>query len=170
MAKLLMVSERRVQQLAKEGVIPRADRGRYELVPTVQGYIKYLQDRCSGEAVAYDYAVEKARLTKAQADLAEIEVARARQDVVSLAQIGRNLQGLFTVVKTNIRNVPGRIVLTDERRIKSLLLAELDQVLETMAETNLSVEPSEDEAVSDEAGDSTNEDAGAAGTRDDGQV
>lgn len=175
MAKLLMVSERRVQQLAKEGVIPRADRGRYELVPTVQGYIKYLQDRCSGEAVAYDYAVEKARLTKAQADLAEIEVARARQDVVSLAQIGRNLQGLFTVVKTNIRNVPGRIVsslvgLTDERRIKSLLLAELDQVLETMAETDLGVEPSEDEAVSDEAGDSTNEDAGAAGTRDDGQV
>lgn len=44
-ADLLMVSERRVQQLAKEGVIPKAERGRYELVPTVQGYIRYLQER-----------------------------------------------------------------------------------------------------------------------------
>nr|DAN07190.1 MAG TPA: DNA packaging protein [Caudoviricetes sp.] len=150
MAKLLMVSERRIQQLAKEGVIPRADRGRYELVPTVQGYIKYLQDRCSGEAVAYDYAVEKARLTKAQADLAEIEVARARQDVVGLAQIGRNLTNLFTIVRTNVRNVPGRIVsslagLTDERRIKALLLAEIDQALDALADTDLTIEATEDE-------------------------
>lgn len=32
-AKLLLLSDRRVQQLTKEGVIPKEERGRYELAP-----------------------------------------------------------------------------------------------------------------------------------------
>ena len=44
-AKLLLLTERRVQQLTREGVLPRADRGRYELAPVVQAYVRYLRDR-----------------------------------------------------------------------------------------------------------------------------
>ena len=47
-AKLLMLTERRVQQLTADGVIPKPERGRYELIPAVQGYIKYLRARTLG--------------------------------------------------------------------------------------------------------------------------
>lgn len=44
-AKLLLLTDRRVQQLTEQGVIPKAERGRYELAPAVQGYVKFLRDR-----------------------------------------------------------------------------------------------------------------------------
>src|SRR3970282_753223 len=47
-SKLLDLTPRRVQHLANEGVIPRAEKGRYELVPAVRGYIRYLRDRSIG--------------------------------------------------------------------------------------------------------------------------
>ena len=36
-AKLLDLSERRVQQLSREGVIPKAERGQYDLIGSVRG-------------------------------------------------------------------------------------------------------------------------------------
>jgi hypothetical protein len=78
-AKLLLLTERRVQQLTKEGVIPKAERGRYELAPAVQGYIRYLNERSRGsdEDVA-NYERERARKTRAQADEAEERVRLMR--------------------------------------------------------------------------------------------
>lgn len=44
MAKLLMLSRERLRQLAKEGVIPAAVRGKYPLVQTIQAYLEWLRD------------------------------------------------------------------------------------------------------------------------------
>lgn len=151
-AKLLLLTDRRVQQLTKEGVIPKAERGRYELAPAVQGYVRYLQDRSHrGSDSPIDYHAEKARLTKAQADQAEIDLAKARGDVCSVEQVERNLSGLFAQVQTNIRNVPDRVVssligMTDEREFKTVLLREIDLVLTALAESDVLIEPSEDDA------------------------
>lgn len=149
-ASLLMLSERRVQQLTREGVIPRAERGRYELVPAVQGYVRYLQERGGSSSDSpIDYHEQKARLTKAQADMAEIELARARGDVVGVAQLEKNLGSLFAEVQTNIRNIPGRIASSlagakDESAIKRMMLAEIDQVLQSLADARSLIEPSDD--------------------------
>ncbi len=50
-AKLLNVSERRVQQMVKEKTIPKAERGKYDLIGCVQGYVKYLQDLAFGKDI-----------------------------------------------------------------------------------------------------------------------
>lgn len=150
-AKLLMLSDRRVQQLTKEGVIPKAERGRYELAPAVQGYIRFLQERSlRSDSSPIDYHAEKARLTKAQADTAEIEAAKARQEVASVSTIERNLSGLFAEVRTNLRNIPDRVVsgligMTDEREFKEVLLREIDLTLTALAESDVLIEPAEDE-------------------------
>ncbi len=47
-ANLLNVSERRLEQLAKKKIIPKAGRGVFDLGPTVQAYVRYLQGLCSG--------------------------------------------------------------------------------------------------------------------------
>lgn len=45
LSKLLGITERRIQQLAKEGVVHAADtRGEYLFFRSVNGYISYLQD------------------------------------------------------------------------------------------------------------------------------
>lgn len=82
-ANLLLLTERRVQQLSKENVIPKMDHGRYDLVQAVQGYVRYLQERSLGRPSApEDYHTEKARLVKAQADKAELEVKTIRGELV----------------------------------------------------------------------------------------
>ena len=47
-ASILNLTERRVQQLAHEGIIPKAERGKYDLIGCVRAYIKYLQERAIG--------------------------------------------------------------------------------------------------------------------------
>lgn len=73
--KLLDLTPQRVAQLVNMGVIPKKERGRYELVPVVRGYIHYLRERAVKGDVSNgdDYSAHRARLTKAKADMAEME-------------------------------------------------------------------------------------------------
>lgn len=73
-AKLLVLTERQVQSLATQGVLPKSERGRYELVPVVQAYIRYLRERTvTADAGRDDVATLKARIIKAKTRLAEAE-------------------------------------------------------------------------------------------------
>jgi phage terminase Nu1 subunit (DNA packaging protein) len=153
-AKLLLISERRVQQLTRDGVIPRADRGRYELAPAVQGYIRFLQERTigGGNSGPIDYHAEKARLTKAQADTAEIELARARGEVAPVAEFEKATTRLMAIIRANVMNVPARAVLqllgeTDESTFKQRLRAELALALEQAAQADIDLDEEEEEGV-----------------------
>jgi hypothetical protein len=84
---VLDITARRVQQLADDGVLPRAGRGKYLLIPCVQGYIKYWRDRAEGRGVeAGDGALYKARTRKTQAEalLAELDLAEAEGRLIPL--------------------------------------------------------------------------------------
>ena len=151
-AKLLMISDRQVQALSKEGIIPKAEHGRYELAPAVQGYIKYLKDRSigGGRDGVIDYHAEKARLTKLQADQAELALAKEQAQVTTLDQVERMVTKAFAEVRAGMRNLPGRTVSlligeTDERRFKSVLMGEIDQVLEALATIDLTADEQDPE-------------------------
>lgn len=149
-AKLLMLTERRVQQLTAEGVIPKAERGRYELAPAVQGYIRYLQERSLRSDVSpVDYHVEKARLTKLQADKAALELAIAKAEVAPVADFRKAEARGNAIIRNNMRNLPQRVVVqllgeTNETRFKQVLLAEIDAALVASANTDISLEDDED--------------------------
>jgi len=142
-AKLLMISERRVQQLTKEGVIPKSERGRYELAPAVQGYIKFLQDRNVqvDDHRTIDYHAERNRKIKAEADLTTMQAQKMRGELVPLKQVERALAMVLAEVKVGMRNIPQRTATMligeqNETRIKEVLLTEVDQTLEAMANMN----------------------------------
>lgn len=44
LAKLLNITERRLQQLAREGIIPKSNHGKYPLAGVIRGYVIYLQN------------------------------------------------------------------------------------------------------------------------------
>jgi len=71
--RLLDLTTWRVQQLSKEGVIPRAEQGRYEISASVRGYIAYLKERSiNPDVVSFDEV--RTRKTAAKAEMAEINL------------------------------------------------------------------------------------------------
>lgn len=71
-SKLLMLSLERLRQLARMGYIPKATKAGYPLVPTVQGYIRFLKD-------------EERRTSKVQAE-SGLKAARQREVELRIAE------------------------------------------------------------------------------------
>jgi len=84
----------------------------------------------------------KLRRLKAQTELDELELAKARGEVAPLEQFTRAMEMAFAEVRAGMRAVPTRasrrvIGETDETRIKAVMLEEIDQALESLAEIDL---------------------------------
>lgn len=108
-AKLFMLTERRVQQLVQMGIIPKNEHGRYELVPVVQGYVRYLQERSLGRTGApEDYHQEKARLVKLQADKAQLEVDELSGDLVRADEVAKEWEEMLGDMKGRLLGLPSK--------------------------------------------------------------
>ena len=105
-AKLLMLTPRRVQYLVKEGVIPKDERGRYPLVGSIQGYIHYLQSKEKQGAKRLD---EDARLRAAQADLRMLELDKARGKLVAMDTIDGAMIDVIRVLCGGLDALPARV-------------------------------------------------------------
>lgn len=101
MAKLFGLTERRVQQLVKERVIPQVRRGFFDLGPTVQAYVRHLQDRVKGK-VADDPGDLTARKLKAEIEERE---AKARKAQISVAIAEGRLLKRDDVVRERVARV-----------------------------------------------------------------
>jgi len=109
-SKLLDLTPRRVQHLANEGVIPRAEKGRYELVPAVRGYIRYLRERAIGADALPDEAARasRARLIKAQAEAQEMENAKERGELLPVDLIEQTWTDMAGAFKSRVLSIPGK--------------------------------------------------------------
>lgn len=81
-AALFSMTDRRVQQLTKEGIITATKEGnanRYDLLPTIQKYIKYLSDKANGKELSKKDSENEDRKLEAEADL-----KRSKADMAAL--------------------------------------------------------------------------------------
>lgn len=129
-AKLFNLTERRVQQLSKEGVIPKAERGKYELIGAVQGYVRYLQERSQGRSTTggFDLAQERAHLAREQRLIAtlkreQIERKQAPVELLTLAlarassQVAASLDAMVPKIKRRAPELPTSALLVVEEEI-----------------------------------------------------
>jgi phage terminase Nu1 subunit (DNA packaging protein) len=138
-AKLFNLTGRRVQQLVAEGIIPRAEKGKYELVPCVRGYISYLQERAVGKSVEdIDTNKERGRLLKAQADKVDLEVAALRGELVPIDKT----QAVWTAYLANCRakllaiphKLAPRVLLAKEvAEVQAIIEGEIHECLTELA-------------------------------------
>lgn len=143
-SKLLLLTDRRVQQLVKDGVIPKTEHGRYELAPAVQGYIRYLQDRTIGNAAApADYHLEKSRLTRLQADKAEMEVMELSGELVKVEDVVSEWESQLMDMKGKLLSIPSKL---------ATLISEIDNPAEAQDLMDTYIRESLQE-LSDYAGD-----------------
>ena len=138
LAKLFNLSERRVQQLAKDGIIPKSERGQYELIGAVRSYVRYLQDRALGRVDGNyqdnsDIKLERKRLIKAQADKTEIENKKLRQELVAFSLVQDVLNEVAVLYGSSVDALPGRLAnelagISDPAEIRAKLFDECRNV------------------------------------------
>jgi phage terminase Nu1 subunit (DNA packaging protein) len=145
-ARLLDLSERRVQQLSREGVIPKAERGQYDLVGSVRGYVRYLRDQAlKAQAGAPDYAAERARFIRARADLAEMEAEEKRRALIAAEQIEGAWIAVLALLRTRLLALPDRLAprAFEQSTVgdtRTLIRAAIREVLDDLAQPDIELE------------------------------
>jgi phage terminase Nu1 subunit (DNA packaging protein) len=102
LADLLGLSEQRVGVLTKNGVLSRGPKG-YDIRTAVRSYVQFLR---SEPAALTD---ERARLTKAQADMAELKYRVRCGELVSRAAVERFQFAIAHEVKDALFNIRPRV-------------------------------------------------------------
>jgi phage terminase Nu1 subunit (DNA packaging protein) len=175
-ARLLDLSERRIQQLSREGVIPKAERGQYDLIGSVRGYVRYLRDQAlKAQAGAPDYALERARFIRARADLAEMEAEEKRRSLIAAEQIEAAWIAVLALLRTRLLALPDRLApqVFEQSTVgdtRNLIRAAIREVLDDLAQPDIELEADIDLAgVSDpeaDGGESAGGAEAAAGSDD----
>lgn len=142
MSKLLQLTPRRVQQLANEGVIVKTERGRYDLIKSVQGYITYLNDQIpnkassdAGTAIArVDAEVERAKLIAEKALMAKYDRLEREEQLIPAEEVRRDAYRAAINVRRAVMNTPDRLApllaeMSSAREIRSALRRELTESL-----------------------------------------
>ena len=137
-SKLLDLSPRRVQQLVKEGIIPKLERGRYELVPVVRAYIHYLRER-NIQAGVVSLEEVRTRKIKAEAELAEIDLAQQRGETINGDAAAIVWGEVLGVAKSRLMSGPAKlapiVAVEDAPAIcKALIEEQLFEVLDELAD------------------------------------
>ena len=138
LAALLGVSPRTVQTLAKDGVIPKAERGRFPLA-AVTAYCEFIRsDARRGPA---DFQAERARLTRARADVAEIELAQRRGELLARDDVDQAMFGAFSRVRARLLAIPSKaaplVAMSDTNAAGVVLRKEINAALRELSETTV---------------------------------
>ena len=140
-AKLICLTPRRIQQLVNDGVIPDADKGRYDLVQTVQGYIQYLQSISHGQGNK-SLTEQRHRLAKIKADREEMALARDRGALIDTGlamqlwgDIIMNIRAKLLVIPTKI--TPLVVGVNNFVEIRELLTGEMHEICNELANPDL---------------------------------
>jgi phage terminase Nu1 subunit (DNA packaging protein) len=113
-AQALNLTESRVHQLVKEG-LPKEGRGQFDPVKCMLWYIRYLQAAIEKKSVPtldggfVGEREERVRLLRADADLREMELARERSLVISIADYERTLADIILTTKARVMAIPPRV-------------------------------------------------------------
>ena len=107
MAEILGVSERHLRRLVEDGNVTEFSHGHFKLLPTVQGYINYLHSQLGG---GDDYNVERARLTRAKREDAELELQLKRNELHRAADVEFIMGNMLAAFKAKLETLPHKVL------------------------------------------------------------
>lgn len=113
LADLIGVSPRSITDLAKRGILVRADKGGgFDLRKSMRGYCEHLRKLATGrggESAIASATAQRARLAKAQADLAETKAAQLRGSLLDAGEVEREWSSVLREVRAGMLAVPSRV-------------------------------------------------------------
>jgi hypothetical protein len=105
-ARVLNLKERRVQQLAQEGIIPKPDHGKYNLAGCIMAYNKYRDITVKQDEINLKARKAKARLFEAQSLHAEMEYEILKSKYVLKEQAEREVSNMLLAFRSRILALP----------------------------------------------------------------
>ena len=139
--QFIPVSERRIRQLAKQGIIPAAKAGKYPLVGCIQAYAHYLRSYISERQAQSPASLnaERIRLTRAQADKVQAEYEQLSREWIPLELADALYQDLDAMLKKILFTLPRRGAeaiqgLTEPAEVKAALQVVSRAVQQEMAD------------------------------------
>jgi phage terminase Nu1 subunit (DNA packaging protein) len=109
-AHVLNLTPRWVNRLVKEQGMPRHSRGEYDLVACVHWYIAFLEKRIEdAQKGTEDEATARRRLISANARLRELQLAKARGEMVDSDSVMSLIDEMVTVTKAKLLTVPSKV-------------------------------------------------------------
>jgi|TARA_R110002096_G_scaffold42998_3_gene116001 phage terminase Nu1 subunit (DNA packaging protein) len=143
-ASVLDLSERHIRRLADDGVIPKPqEKGRWDLIKCVRGYVRFLRERAFGkEVAATDLHSERTRLAKAQADRIEIEVGEMRGEYIQVEWVVECWQHYTANAKSKLLGVPSKtaslvIAAKDFGEAEQIIKVEITEALTELSNDGL---------------------------------
>lgn len=151
-AKLFQISVRRVQQLTQDGVLQTIEekRGkhtirRYDLMPTIQAYIKYLSDKAYGreqkESVT-DKEEQKLQaevdIKKAKAKIVQLELDELEGRMHSAEDVEAMTTDLCLAVRSALLSMPGQLAVdvaeaTGAAEISEIIKSTVNDILDELS-------------------------------------
>lgn len=147
LAALLGVTSRHIRGLAQDGRFAKIGRNTYRLGDALRGF---LEGKKTSDSAAKRLIEERVRKLSADADLAELNLAKERGDIAPVQQFERAQAKMMAAIQVNILNVPSRAVLQllgcgDEGVFKATLRSELVLALQQSAQADIDLDDTDDE-------------------------
>ena len=145
-AQLFGVSVRRVEQLKAEGIITGKGRPtKYDLLPTIQAYIKYLSDKANGREQKQSVAEleeqklkAEADLKRSKADMADMQLQELEGKMHRSEDVEAMTNDLVYTIRGMVMALPGRLAMDivqaqTPNEASAMIRAECNKVLEELA-------------------------------------
>jgi phage terminase Nu1 subunit (DNA packaging protein) len=140
LGRVLGISRAKVSNLATDGVLPRADRGLFNLAAAVQAYIRHKRVLAGTEDVATKSLIsERSRLARLKADRAEREDKMESRELIPAEEVDAAWLTVVNIARTRIllvpRKIAPRVVTGTAVEAERLMQRELNAALAEIAAT-----------------------------------
>lgn len=141
LAKILGLTDRRIQQLAQDELIPRIERDKYYAPDAVQAYMKQkieqAEERKQNSDPEEQYLIEHARLEKAKREKAEIQISLMKGTVHTAEDVEREMAKMLIAFRAKILALPSKLaprtaIMTDANKIEELIHKEVFLALQEL--------------------------------------
>jgi phage terminase Nu1 subunit (DNA packaging protein) len=105
-ARLLNITERRLQQLAREGIVPKAARGQYPLAGCVRAYIQYLQNSGQTDSSDPERLSPFQKRAHYQAELDKLKLEQERGELVPRIEMEQEMAVVLKLVAECFDTLP----------------------------------------------------------------
>ncbi len=129
LAHLLLTTPKTVACYAKAGVVKRRGRGKFDEVASVRGFARFMRaSRPKGATTSAAVSAERAGLLSVQRRKGELDLAKAKGDLVSKTEIMRDFDENMKHVQLQLSMLHGYLVNSGiDRKLATMVV---DKVLE----------------------------------------
>ena len=107
LGRVINLLDRRIQQLVKEGVLERHETGRYPFLSNIMARV-FIQARADGGGTVIDLEDARKRKLGAEARLAEIELQKAEEEIISVDSHSEVIGKIADVVRGRLTAIPSK--------------------------------------------------------------